>query len=168
MMNKVVLLCLALFVPVSYEKHEVIGFPPDKAGDWEKPPNIKVCDTDIPIEKVRQATDWWSARGYRFGYIIRSNCLTKQETGFIYITLPGQTFDFGKSLARTHLGRIDNLKTIVWAHIEVSDPHKARLLEHEIGHALGWTHSSIDDHIMHPSWQRGGWVDKGVVKNVKQ
>jgi|TARA_B100000700_G_C14644379_1_gene668960 hypothetical protein len=163
-MNKIVLLCLTLFAPVSYERQEVIGFPPDKAGEWKKPPNIKVCDKDIPVEKVSLAVEWWRMRGYKFGYIIRSNCLSKKETGFIYITLPGQTFDFGKNLARTHLARVDNSSVIIWAHIEVSDVHKSRLLEHEIGHALGWTHSSIDKHIMHPSWQRGGWVDKGILR----
>ncbi len=166
-MNKVVLLCLTLFAPVNYKKQEVIGFLPDKIGHWPTAPSVKICDLDISEVEVRKAIDWWRVRGYKFGYIVRSKCLTKRETGFIYITLPGQSFDFGKSLARTHLGRVDNTSTIIWAHIEVTDAEKERLLEHEIGHALGWTHSSIEKHMMHPSWQRGGWIDKGVSKNAK-
>ena len=167
MMNKVLIFCATLLSPASYNKQEIIGFPPDQTAKWEKTPNIKVCDLDIPIEKVNDAVGWWRSRGYKFGYVVRSNCLTTNETGYIYITLPSQEFNFSKNLASTRIARRDNTNVIIWAHIEVVDPHKTRLLEHEFGHALGWSHASIDNHIMHPSWQRGGWVDKGLRYNAK-
>jgi len=160
-MSRVLVFCITLLSPASYVKQDVIGFPPDRVGQWEKPPNIKVCD-DIPIEKVSYAVEWWKMRGYKFGYIMRSNCLSKHAPGYIVVTLPDQGFNFSKNLARTHIARSKDLQTIRWAHIEVTDPHKKRLIEHEIGHALGWTHASIDNHIMHPSWQQGGWIDKGL------
>ena len=163
-MNRIFIFCITLLSPVGYNNQDVIGFPPDRSGYWENPPNIKVCDRDIPIEKVIHAVEWWKVRKHKFGYIMRSHCFSKKESGYIYITLPGQGFNFSKNLARTHVAKKDNSSFIVWAHIEVTDPHKKRLLEHEFGHALGWTHASIDNHIMHPSWQRGGWVDKGLIR----
>ena len=41
---------------------------------------------------------------------------------------------------------------------------KERVLEHEIGHALGWSHYNKKFHIMNPSWQEGGYDHAGLRK----
>ena len=42
--------------------------------------------------------------------------------------------------------------------------HKDRVLEHEIGHALGWQHYRQRYHIMHPEWRYGGYDSYGIRK----
>jgi len=37
-----------------------------------------------------------------------------------------------------------------------------RVLEHEIGHALGWVHVGTRGHLMHPEWAKGGWNTFGL------
>jgi hypothetical protein len=41
---------------------------------------------------------------------------------------------------------------------------KARVLEHEVGHALGWKHYPQKFHIMHPTWQLSGYESRGLKK----
>jgi predicted Zn-dependent protease len=50
------------------------------------------------------------------------------------------------------------------AEIEVSQQtgNKDRILEHEIGHALGWDHFNKRGHILHPRWESGGYLDDFV------
>ena len=41
---------------------------------------------------------------------------------------------------------------------------KERVLEHEMGHALGWQHYNRKNHIMHPNWWFGGHSSYGLQK----
>jgi len=38
------------------------------------------------------------------------------------------------------------------------------VIEHEMGHALGWMHYSAKFHIMHPNWLHGGYGHTGLKK----
>ena len=37
-----------------------------------------------------------------------------------------------------------------------------RILEHELGHALGWQDWNQIGHIMHSNWSQGGYNTKGL------
>jgi hypothetical protein len=136
---------------------------PNKFANWKSAPDIKIC-THAPVTRrqVDYALAWWEQRGYRFGSIITSSCIEKHNYGFIVIDLIGQGFDIGKNLATTKIHHDKKTGEIRWVKIYLTEPVRERILEHEIGHALGWLHSAYRGHILFPTWQGGGWDDKGV------
>lgn len=52
-------------------------------------------------------------------------------------------------------------REILSAEIEVYVVRE-RVLEHELGHALGIKHVFRSGHIMHPEWNSGGWNNEGL------
>ena len=71
------------------------------------------------------------------------------------------TSAFNLSEVSTH--RKSSRDEILSARIQFGGPRKkSRILEHEIGHALGWSHCNRRGHIMNPEWSRGGWDDFGL------
>ena len=137
-----------------------------KYAHWASKPDIKICDhAPVTIDEVKQALKWWEKKGYRFGYVFRSHCVEKAHYGNIVISLADQNFDFAKSYGTTTVRHNKTTKKIYWAQIFLPENVRERVLEHEIGHALGWHHSSQKGHILYPSWQLGGWGDAGL-KNV--
>ena len=172
-MHKLFLLFLALIFSISSYASPVIGDPtfvedvssglPKKIAHWKSPPDIKIC-TNAPVTRweVDAALSWWRQRGYRFGSIIESNCIEKHNYGFIVIDLIGQDFDIEKNLATTKIYHDLKTKEIHWVKIYLMQPTRERILEHEIGHALGWHHAALRGHLLFPSWQGGGWNDAGL------
>ena len=56
-----------------------------------------------------------------------------------------------------------NTNEILWSIIELkSDMVGERVLEHELGHAIGWMHTRAIGHIMNESLARGGWDSTGL------
>ena len=51
---------------------------------------------------------------------------------------------------------------IQWAKIYLKSNVKERVLEHELGHALGWMHTKQSGHMMHEKLIYGGWKDTGL------
>ena len=46
--------------------------------------------------------------------------------------------------------------------IKIGWENKPRVLEHEIGHALGFKDNNTTGHIMNHAWNRGGYKKKGL------
>ncbi len=136
---------------------------PEKIAHWKSKPDIKICTSaPVSVDEVKHAIAWWQKRGYRFGSIIKSNCVENHHYGFIVIDLIGQDFDIRRDLATTKIHHDTKSKEIRWAKIYLTISVRERILEHEIGHALGWGHSAIRKHILFPTWQGGGWEDEGL------
>ena len=71
------------------------------------------------------------------------------------------------SLAQTRF-YIDNLTNkILYAKIYMRSDVRETVLEHEIGHALGYLHYNKINHLMNEKWQQGGW-DKEGLENKRQ
>ena len=141
---------------------------PYKKSSWSIEPSLRICaDTKVTALRASHAVRYWEKLGYRFGGITTDSspfCMNARF-GEILITLPESGFG-GSHMASTKLyTRIDN-NTIVKAKISILPKYarKERVLEHEIGHALGWSHYNQKFHMMHPNWFLGGYDSKGLNK----
>jgi predicted Zn-dependent protease len=145
----------------------VIGKPTKKA-DWETVPKVRVCaSTQLIMSRVDTAVKYWEKLGYEFKYTYKDFVIDCMEPryGEIIITLPEGNFS-AHHMAATRLYTSTRSGKIVMAKIFIlpKNGRKERVLEHEIGHALGWSHYSQKTHIMHPDWQYGGYDSKGLRK----
>ena len=87
--------------------------------------------------------------------------------GTIMIDIPSQSFQFGNHLGttktwwRTDTGEVFKAKI----EIKVGWENKPRVLEHELGHALGFKDNSITGHMMNHTWNRGGYGKRKLERN---
>ena len=85
--------------------------------------------------------------------------------GEIIVTIPETGFA-NHHMASTRIYTDTKTGDIVRAKIQILPKHarKERVIEHEIGHALGWLHYRQKFHIMHPTWYLGGYDRSGIRK----
>jgi hypothetical protein len=130
---------------------------------WNSPPIVINCaDNDIKEETIARAINYWKEKGeeiYFYEYKpIDSICAQPDLVdGFIIIktAVPKEIKD-DAILASTK--RSSNLTSIQSAIISFKPgTHNFDLLlEHELGHAFGYTHRKIPGHIMHPYYDMMG------------
>jgi hypothetical protein len=168
---------LSCFVPQQQSSYAVknisvvetfaVGAPTQKAA-WKMKPAIRVCSsTKLSIIRVERAVKYWEILGYEFdgiGMDYNINC-TQPKYGEIIITLPEGNID-PEHLAATRIYTVTGTLNIAKAKIFIypKEVRKQRVVEHEIGHALGWMHYSQKSHIMHPIWHLGGFGASGLRK----
>jgi len=144
-----------------------VGRPQQKA-KWKIIPTIRVCaSTKVPTYRAVQAARYWESAGYTFKDIRKdplSTCMNP-HIGEIIITLPEIGFA-DSHMASTRIYTNNETGDIVKAkiHILPKNSRKDRVLEHELGHALGWMHYRQRFHIMHPNWYQGGYDRSGIRK----
>jgi len=138
---------------------------------WSTPPDILICSSsNIKTDRVRKATRYWSNLGYDFGIIRRappSNFTCASGEPFmnqIIIDIPSQQFSFGEHLGTTRTWWRTDTGQIIKAKIEILGgwENTERIIEHELGHAIGWKDNNITGHIMNKSWSRGGVSGRGM------
>ncbi len=66
------------------------------------------------------------------------------------------------SLAQTHFYVNNDTNEIEWAIIYLRAELRETVLEHEIGHALGFLHYNVVNHLMTQKWTMGGWDKEGL------
>ena len=148
---------------------------PEQEGDWQFPPDILVCHRGpVSMNRVQRAAEYWEGLGYTFGNVTQApsdhyNCATgKVPYGTIMIDIPGQKFKMGKHLGTTKTWRshAPYADQIFKAKIEIIPAwgSSERILEHEIGHALGWNDIRHTGHIMNGIWSLGGYGAEGLKK----
>lgn len=152
---------------ISFFEHKII-----KKANWGYSPPLIICD-DVRISRSRidKVLNFWENLGYIFGEITYSICpFDEQYLGAIYIMGPQSGFDFNM-LSNTHTAYAtfqDGSKRIVGAWIEIPDNIVVmeRVLEHEVGHALGFQHSTQKYHMMHKDQRFGGFASSGLNSNL--
>jgi len=105
--------------------------------------------------------------GYRFDSVFVDVKLTCREPNYgeIIITLPEAGFK-DRHIAATRIytersaGNIAKAKIFIYPR----EARRQRVMEHEIGHALGWLHYEKKFHMMHPNWHEGGYGASGLRK----
>jgi len=153
---------------ISVEEAFAFG-DPIKLHDWGNTPQVKICEEEgISIARVQKALSWWERLGYSFGDpIIDSEARACRDKNILWngiiFTLPHTGYDY-KYYALTETYRDTDKDELIMARIYIREDAvtKERVLEHEIGHALGWQHYSQKYHMMHPDWKEGGYSLKGL------
>lgn len=141
---------------------------PKQTGTWKFPPLVKVCkELHISQTRIQIAIAYWRNNGYEFHDVLYNQdsleCLGADYGSGIIIT--GGNQDLSEDLFAVTRTSV-NITTghIVKAKIFIRQKHvnRPRVLEHELGHALGWKHYPQSMHIMHPEWERGGYYNDGT------
>ena len=141
---------------------------PQQQARWVINPKIRVCgSTGISYSRISQAARYWERAGYTFESIRKDPfqaCMTPAH-GEIIVTIPEAGFA-NHHMASTRVYTNTTTGDIVRAKIQIlpKNAHKERVIEHEIGHALGWIHYPQRYHIMHPTWHMGGYDRSGIRK----
>tara|TARA_Y100000310_G_C20538652_1_gene742134 strand:+ start:289 stop:894 length:606 start_codon:yes stop_codon:yes gene_type:complete len=146
---------------------------PMKIGNWKYTPTVIVCE-NVPItrKEIAAAVDYWKKLGYRF-YKTQykedplNQCNERYPEGYIVFRLVTAEVlaDLERpALAATTFFVEDGTNHILYAKVYIIEDPIERVLEHEIGHALGYMHSEELGHLMHIKQAKGGWNSRGLKK----
>ena len=134
---------------------------------WKEPPQIVICDGVTTVQRVRAATRFWESIGYKFGKISVDpdplSCYS-DKLGVIKVQLPSTDEPMGNNMATTNTSRFVATGEAIYSTIRIMPYEAGRelILEHELGHALGWMHIRSEGHIMHPECVSVGRKTDGV------
>lgn len=140
---------------------------------WKMVPDVMICSSSgASVHRVTRAINYWQSMGHSFGNVYKANqnnmsCATGiPPYATIMIDIPSQSFDFGKHLGTTKIWWMTDVGEILKAKIEIKSGWELseRVIEHEIGHALGFKDNSLFGHMMNGSWTKGGYRKKGLYK----
>ena len=139
---------------------------PQQTTTWASIPNVRVCATsEVSLSRIYRALGYWERLGYDFGIVRKdylSTCMNPRH-GEIIVTLPEVGFS-STHMGATRLYTDKETGKIVKAKIFILPKYARKdiVLEHEIGHALGWSHYRQRYHMMHPTWMHGGFDSYGL------
>tara|TARA_R110002020_G_scaffold76558_1_gene193887 strand:+ start:558 stop:1154 length:597 start_codon:yes stop_codon:yes gene_type:complete len=162
----------------NFERVPAVENRPPQVAMWSTTPTVSVCAT-APISEIQinSAVQFWKRLGYKFNYtqykLSQDNgpgkvCANKNPTGHILVHLvtSGVRME-DTSLAQTHFYVDNNTNEIEWAIIYLRPNVRSTVLEHELGHALGFLHYNKINHLMNEKWVQGGW-DKDGLESKRQ
>ena len=179
-------ICVALCVlcltdasqPLNAAEHST-GYPDDPAiinrpprvGWWVGVPKLLVCsDSNVSLEAASRAVDFWRGHGFDIGPVRFHNdplgmCQSPHPYGHIVIRAasPDETAEMTSStLAETHFFITHSGQVIEYAKVLLVTDLLPGVLEHELGHSLGFHHYNKPGHLMHAKQTRSGWDDHGL------
>ena len=157
---------------IQFLEHEFLetnSASPKLRSYWASSPNILICDDVVPTRKVKAAVEFWNRLGYSFGKIndepSQYECM-QQKTNQIVFQLPTQMISLGNNLAitKTYIEKSQNINLRAEIYILPKSHEKILVVEHELGHAIGWGHTGGSYHLMNPRWERIGHHTSGLNK----
>lgn len=131
-------------------------------GYWAEEPVLILCPSaPFTLEELQMVADKWESRGHHFEDVLDfSSCSDYQIPGFITIKTAG------REIGNNHAGHARTSYDIETGIISGSSIEIFKddllVLEHEIGHALGYDHTNRRGHIMHPQTDGLGPDDEGL------
>ena len=127
---------------------------------WDSDPILVVCPSSRYTEDaVDDALYFWEKKGHSvsFVHVDRDNSVCKKGKLRGFIFLRG---DEGAVTSNSYAITIRHAERFQLYHAEMQIPnenlHMPLLLEHELGHAFGFTHCNEKGHIMHQTYSRMG------------
>ena len=158
----------------NFERIRAVENRPPQVATWTRAPTIIVCEyAPVSVIQIGSAVKFWEKLGYKFNQTQYkrdpiNKCLDKNPMGYILVHMvtDGIRLD-NTSLAQTHFYVDNSTSTIDWAIIYMRADLRSTVLEHELGHALGFLHFNRINHIMNQKWEMGGWDTEGL-KNSHQ
>tara|TARA_R110002012_G_scaffold135982_2_gene290043 strand:+ start:253 stop:834 length:582 start_codon:yes stop_codon:yes gene_type:complete len=156
----------------NYPRMPAIDNAPPQVAAWSLSPTVVVCQ-HAPISQIqiKSAIKFWQNLGYTFENVRYKEdptgaCTSDRPWGYIVIHLVDKKTKLEPTaLAQTHFF-VDNLTgKINWATIRMRPDVRETVLEHELGHALGFLHFNRIDHLMNQKWEMGGWDSLGLRSN---
>ena len=128
-----------------------------RVGTWDSPPTIVICD-DVTVSQRDMMTvlRWWEELGAEFGPVIRDprhDSCEQISRGVVTIT---------HTLLGASTKRRARDEKMIWAKIRLPADTPTLILAHEIGHALGWTHTRQMGHVMNGRYSEAGWFSGGL------
>lgn len=128
--------------------------------EWDEDPILVVCPgSAITENRVNKAIEWWMKRNYNFSYVhwdTNNKVCDKGlfSKGIVFIRDGGDLSD--DSYAITTRLAIANKMMSASISIPNKNRYMPRLLEHEMGHAMGMRHVNHLGHIMHSIYDYSG------------
>ena len=153
----------------NFERVPLVDNRPPQVGSWKLTPTVIVCEyAPISHVQIRAAVSFWERLGYKF-YTTQykhdplNKCASESPMGYITIHLVTQGIKMeDSSLAQTHFYVDNDTNEIKWATIYLRADLRKTVLEHELGHALGFLHYNMINHLMNQKWTMGGWDKNGL------
>jgi len=156
-----VVLLVVLIIVGATRKSEPVEVP--QRGEWENAPIAVLCGTSsFEIDQVNNVVERWEDRGHLFlGVIEQDFCPSENTDGLIYIRGAGPRIGEKDGLAYSIMN--EDTGEILSSSIEIF-VHLEKVLEHEIGHALGYDHVSREGHVMNSKTSKVGSNDEGLYR----
>ena len=153
----------------NFERIEAAYNRAPSAGTWKRTPTVIVCEyAPVKKEEVLKAVKLWENLGYSFfttqyKYDPLNKCKQTDPVGYIIVHLVTQDVKMNEEeLAETHFYVDNDHKEVLWAIIYIKKDLRETVLEHELGHALGFLHFNHINHLMNSKWIHGGWDTDGL------
>lgn len=161
------LIAVALMMqPAKVQIDELPAKEVEKHFSWKRPPTIVVCYEEFPVYLLYRAIDFWQMRGKEFEGVIPSGpsglCAIDSIPNTIiirralYDQLRPEELAITKRMSDTN----GNMVAAV-IYFKEDKLHHNLIIEHELGHALGYGHVNKHKHIMNPYHERMGlnfWI----------
>ena len=136
---------------------------------WDTAPVLRICNASrVSKGRALRAKSFWENLGYSIEEVIMDPgslaCSSGGLSGEITVMLVRADVPMGENIALTKTYYYTASRRIIRAQIFIHSfaSSKDRILEHEIGHALGWMHFNRSYHIMHREYNRGGHDTTGI------
>lgn len=129
--------------------------------EWSKPPAIIVCYKNFENGQLYRAIKYWENHGERVGPVIvdppKTLCDVERIAGAITIRRAPEILLQGNAvaIARRHFRFSTNIHSAI-VYFSGRSLGLDLIVEHEIGHALGFNHVEIVGNVMHPQWEKMG------------